>query len=320
MFTNSKYVYEIYKEKSFSKAARNLYISQPALSATIKRIETGIGSPIFDRSTNPIRLTDCGQKYIEAVKQIMDLQDDFTNYLNDLQQLKTGRVSIGGSSLFTSCVLPSIIAEFTKRYPAIEINVVEANTPTLEQQLMSGSLDLMIDNYAFDESVHTGHLFRKEYLLLAVPAQLPVNRELAAYSIAPADIRSGAFLRDDFAEAPLDAFNKQPFILLKAGNDTRDRALHLFQKHGITPKIVLSLDQQMTAYNVTCSGMGISLVSDTLVMNSIDNPNVVFYKLNTQDSCRSLCFFRKSGKYVTRAMEEFLRIATELSGQPPYHK
>ena len=59
------YVYEVYKERSFSKAAENLYISQPALSAMIKKVENKVGMPLFDRSTNPIQLTDCGKRYIK---------------------------------------------------------------------------------------------------------------------------------------------------------------------------------------------------------------------------------------------------------------
>lgn len=313
MFSNSEYVYEVYKERSFSKAARNLYISQPALSVTIKRIENRIGSPIFDRSTNPIGLTECGQKYIEVVKQMMDLQNGFLNYLNNLQDLKTGNINVGGSTLFTSCILPPIIAEFTKRFPSIEINVVEANTPLLEQRLMDGSLDLIIDNYVFDPASHTSVLYRTESLLLAVPAAFPVNDKLKAYQISADDVQNRRFLSDDVDPVPFESFAEEPFVLLKSGNDTRDRALKIFQKHNIRPNVLLSLDQQMTAYNVTCSGMGISFVTDTLVMNTYHNPNVIFYKLDPELSERSLCFFHKNGKYVTRAMEEFLKIAGEIA-------
>ena len=61
MFTGKKYIYEVYKEKSFSKAAQNLYISQPSLSARIKKIEDQIGVPLFDRSTSPLKLTEIGE-------------------------------------------------------------------------------------------------------------------------------------------------------------------------------------------------------------------------------------------------------------------
>lgn len=74
MFSGMNYVYEVYKEQSFSKAAENLYISQPALSSMIKKIETKIGMPLFDRSTSPIQLTECGKKYIKTAEKIMDLE------------------------------------------------------------------------------------------------------------------------------------------------------------------------------------------------------------------------------------------------------
>ena len=60
MFRHMNYVYEVYREGSFSKAAAKLYISQPALSATVKKVETEIGMPLFDRGHSPIRLTECG--------------------------------------------------------------------------------------------------------------------------------------------------------------------------------------------------------------------------------------------------------------------
>ena len=69
-FANMEYVYEVYKEGSFSRAAANLYISQPALSATVKKIEKKIGMPLFDRSTVPIQLTECGRRSLSVMSGI----------------------------------------------------------------------------------------------------------------------------------------------------------------------------------------------------------------------------------------------------------
>lgn len=93
MFNGMKYVYEVYKERSFSNAARNLYISQPALSGMIKKIEKNIGMPLFDRSTTPIQLTECGKKYIKTAEKIMSLEDEFAYYVGKLDELKTGRLT-----------------------------------------------------------------------------------------------------------------------------------------------------------------------------------------------------------------------------------
>ena len=100
MFQGMRYIYEVYKERSFSKAAQNLYISQPSLSAAVKKIENRIGAPLFDRSTSPIRLTDCGREYIRCAEKIMDIQNEFENFINGQNELQTGQLSIGASNLF----------------------------------------------------------------------------------------------------------------------------------------------------------------------------------------------------------------------------
>ena len=101
MFQGMKYVYEVYKEKSFSKAAASLFISQPSLSANVKRIENRIGSPIFDRSTKPLQLTEVGEHYIQAIEKIMDIENNLKNFIRDLGDLKTGTLNIGGSNFFS---------------------------------------------------------------------------------------------------------------------------------------------------------------------------------------------------------------------------
>ena len=85
----------------------------------------------------------------------------------------------------------------------------------------------------------------------------------------------------------------------------------IFRENQLTPKVLFELDQQMTSYNITCSGMGISFISDTLISRVPYHNNVIFYKLSGQYSHRSIYFYWKKGRYLTRAMEEFLRMAQE---------
>ncbi len=97
-----------------------------------------MGTPLFDRSTNPIQLTDCGKEYVKCMEKILDIENGFENYLNHMNELKTGRLSIGGSNFFTSFVLPPIVSRYMQKYPFIQISLIEANTSQLEQQLISG--------------------------------------------------------------------------------------------------------------------------------------------------------------------------------------
>ena len=121
MFSGINYVYEVYRTQSFSKAAKNLYISQPSLSAMIKKIEAKVGAPLFDRSTNPIQLTEYGEQYIRIAEKIMDLEDEFAYYTDNLNELKTGHLSIGTTSFFASYILPKYISQFSAAYPHVKV-------------------------------------------------------------------------------------------------------------------------------------------------------------------------------------------------------
>lgn len=309
MFQGMEYVYAVYQEKSFSKAAQKLFISQPSLSAAVKRVEQKVGYPIFDRSTKPLSLTECGEKYISAVEKIMAVENGFVDFINDWGELKTGSLVLGGSSLFSSWILPQIMGAFSRKHPLVKIALVEENTSRLEELLQSGGVDLVMDNCILDSSVFDRCEYQEEHLLLAVPGNFKINEKLQEYGISAEDIRKGIFLNPEVPGVPLEYFEKEPFILLKPDNDTGKRAMNLCQDHGFTPNVVFELDQQQTAYNVTCSGLGISFVSDTLVSLGTDNPNVIYYKLEGKDNTRKLFFYWKKGRYFSRVMEEFLKTA-----------
>lgn len=169
MFTWKKYVYEVYKEKSFTKAAQNLYISQPSLSARIKKIEEYIGEPLFDRSTTPLQLTEVGEVYIKAAEEIAQIEQRVENYINDLSGLKTGSLAVGASTLFAAYVVPSLITQFNQKFPDVHIQLIEGNTAELEEMLGNNSLDFVIDNYHYDSILYNKESYCEENILLAVP-------------------------------------------------------------------------------------------------------------------------------------------------------
>ena len=311
MFHGMEYVYEVYKEKSFSQAAHNLFISQPSLSAAVKKAEEKIGYPIFDRSTKPLTLTECGKAYIRAVESILSVQADFSNYVNDLGELKNGTLVLGGSSLFSSWILPQLMEKFHQEYPHVKISLIEENTVKLEKLLQDGNIDLVLDNSILSTTVFSNCIFQEERLLLAVPEAFAINQELTEYQISMDQIRSGAFKNEDVPPVPLNHFSRESFVLLKPANDTRKRALALCHLYGFVPKTIFEMDQQQTAYYVTCSGFGISFVSDTLIAKGADMPGVIFYKLDGENSRRNLLFYWKKERYFSKAMQEFLRISLQ---------
>lgn len=307
MFRWKNYVYEVYKEKSFSKAAHNLYISQPYLSAKIKAVEEELGAAIFDRSKSPLRLTETGEVYIKAAEEIFKIEEQVAGYVNNMNSLKVGHLSIGASNVFAAYALPGIITEFKNKYPDVDIRLVEGNTALLEEMLSQNSLDMVIDNNHYDSALYDRELYSCERILLAVPKKFEVCKKLSKYCITEENLRTGAYLSSDFESVPLTEFRDVPFVMLAPGNDTRIRGERLSADAGFRPKIIIELNQQATAYMAASTQMGATFVSDTLAAKLPNHQNLFYFKLDGEASKRNVYFYYKKRKIKTRAMEEFVR-------------
>ena len=306
MFVWKKYVYEVYKERSFTKAAQNLYISQPSLSARIKKIEEIIGEPLFDRSTTPLQLTEVGKVYIEAAEEITQIEQRVENYINDLAGLKTGNLAVGASTLFAAYVVPSLITQFNQKFPDVHIQLIEGNTAELEEMLGSNALDFVIDNYHYDSILYNKELYCEENILLAVPKHFAVNEELGMYQLSYKNIKNKNYLNQKYPAVPLGRFADLPFIMLTQGNDTRTRGDRLCRNVGFKPNIVLEFNQQSTAYMASSTQLGATFISDILVSQLPTFENLVYYKLDGEEAKRKVFFYYKTHKYKTRVMEEFI--------------
>lgn len=311
MFVWKKYVYEVYKERSFTKAAQNLYISQPSLSARIKKIEEIIGEPLFDRSTTLLQLTEVGKVYIEAAEEITQIEQRVENYINDLAGLKTGNLAVGASTLFAAYVVPSLITQFNQKFPDVHIQLIEGNTAELEEMLGSNALDFVIDNYHYDSILYNKELYCEENILLAVPKHFAVNEELGMYQLSYKNIKNKNYLNQKYPAVPLGRFADLPFIMLTQGNDTRTRGDRLCRNVGFKPNIVLEFNQQSTAYMASSTQLGATFISDILVSQLPAFENLVYYKLDGEEAKRKVFFYYKTHKYKTRVMEEFIRMMHE---------
>lgn len=313
VFDGMEYVYAVYREGSFQKAAEKLFVSQPSVSASVRRVEERVGSRLFDRSRKPLALTECGEAYIACTEKIFAMERDFTEYVNDWEGLRRGRLAVGGSSLFSSLLLPPMMASFRERYPGITLTLAEETTPRLEEMLRQGTVDLVVDYTIpnmelYDSSDRPGgraHSRRAargggQRASRAVPHCTGADRA-AARNAAPG--------------VPMELLKDESFVLLKSENDTRARADALCRLGGFEPKTAMEFDQQMTAYLAGCSGAGITFVSSVLVSRLSPNPGICYYRLPEPESRRDIRLFWKRGRYKTRAMEAFLAMPPENGGE-----
>lgn len=314
MFDGKEYVYAVYEEKSFSKAAQKLYITQPALSTAIKKVEKKIGSPIFDRSTSPIGLTPGGEVYIEAIEKLFNLEETTLNQLNNLNGLLAGKLVIGGTIFFTSFILPALLAEFSTKYPQIKIELAEGTTTQLTDRLMGEEVDLIIDNSELDDKNYEKYYYATERIILAVPKSFEINESLKEYQMTKIDVANHRNSDPEFPALPLPLLKNTPFIFLKEENSIYKRGTKMCSRQNYYPNIVLKPDQVVTAFNMAGKGVGATFIPDALIASVPYDAPLCYYKMDEALSVRHVYLYKKRNKYLTKAMEEFLRVATGDEG------
>lgn len=310
MFRNSEYIYTVYKEGSFSKAAEKLFIAQSSLSLTIKKAENRIGATIFNRTTNPITLTEFGNEYIKAVEKIRTITNELNNKLYDINHLHTGHISIGAATFFASCILPQVISKFTKTHPNISIDIYDSSATYLIKNLDNGSLNFLITNANLDKNIYHQYTLAHCHLILAIPENLLTHELSQEKSLTINEIKHQNLLQKKKALS-LNKLKNIPFILLRSGNSSRKKCDDLFKTINFKPKINLEVDQNSTAYSLCLNGIGATIVNNKLIEKMGIPKHIKFFRLEGPSTNQSIYMYTKKNIFITRAMEEFINTLTQ---------
>lgn len=141
----------IIEEKSFSRAAQRLFLTQPAISMQIKALENDIGQVLFDRSTKEIMCTEAGNLLYPCAQRVLQEIDNARNKIDEIKNLVRGQLTLGCSDTVSSYLLPSFLSQFLEKYPFLEVSV--RNRPTqfivrmvLEQEVDIGFVTMPVKN------------------------------------------------------------------------------------------------------------------------------------------------------------------------------
>lgn len=149
-----KIFYEVAKEENITRASENLFISQPAVSQSIKKLENELGGVLFNRNNKGLSLTEEGKSFFEYVKRAIEMiekgEDEFSNF----KSLKSGKVKIGISTMLAKQILIKPLIHFHKDFGDIKIEILNGLTKDLIEELEKGNLDIII----FSENINSGNL------------------------------------------------------------------------------------------------------------------------------------------------------------------
>ncbi len=239
MLKKMRYVYTVYEEKSFSKAAEKLFVSQPSLSCMVKKVESSYGITIFDRTTTPISLTPEGEYYISTVEKILKLEDDMRQYLRDCSNGFVGNICFGGSSFFCTVILSGLIKQFGNEYPNIRVDWLEMRNDELISHILQRKIDFALEVDRLEAAGIDSLKFGVEELILAVPAAFSVNEKLRGSYFRPGSEEGNIRGIYDLKPVGLEPFRDIPFVFLREGNDSYSRGFNICRNAGFEPNIAM---------------------------------------------------------------------------------
>lgn len=311
MLNDMNCIYTIFLEKSFSKAAKKLYISQPALSNIVKKTEEKIGHLIFDRSTIPLSVTKEGIYYIECVESILNIEKNMLKYFSDMKNINLEPIVIGGSSYFCAYVFPKLIKKFNEKYPDVTFEIVEDSITGLLEGIEENKIDIIFETAISEENKNLAtYLYDYEYVVLCVPSSMELNNKLTEYQISYEDIKNRNFLNESFLPVPLKQFKNIPFVRMKEGNDLWKRGRQMCKNAGFNQISIYQLDQLLTALHVVVqTGSGALFIRDTLIKNFCTlGHKLVYYKIGDSLAKRKIFIATKKKRYVASSTKNFLEL------------
>ena len=294
-----EYFNTILKAGSISAAADDLGITQPALSAFLKRLETSVGATLLNRSTNPVTLTDAGEAFARYLENVKMLGRKLSQEIDDLQNLKRGKVVVGGAIFFNVAYLPAAVAEFNQLYPGIDIEIVDGKIPEITADALAGKIDVFTTPVkGHDEDFCYEEMFN-EKIFLCTPPGWELNKKL------PKPDASGyAVLNDE----DFDLLKDCTFITLHDDQDIGRKMHAVFDKHDFTPKHTVIGGQTLTTLDLTLSGVGISMISESTLQNYKLQEKPGIYLIDPEICSRSMYIAYPKNQYVSQATKEFIRV------------
>lgn len=304
------YVYQVYKDGSFSKAAETLYMTQPALSLAIKRVENALGAELFERGRHPLSLTHAGELYLETIRNIQNLENDLARQISELRQLNAGSLHIGGTHFLNCYVLAPILSAFSHLYPGIDLQITECASNQLVQLLRQHDLDMILNCDPTLVQQFQNHVAFSDHILLSVPRNFPIPRECQTAAFTAEDILAQKHLSPSAPAVSLNCFRDLDFILLMPGNNLYQRAMLMFNSAGFAPNIRMSLSQLVTAYHFSAQGIGCTFVSDFLVRHS--DENLFFFNLGMPEAQRVFHVLLPNRSYTPASVRAFIQLAEKM--------
>lgn len=292
------YVCTLARCQTISKAAEELYISQPALSVYISNLEKYLGMKLFERTGKCFILTPIGEEYVERAEKMLQLKAEFDQLVEIAAGKTRGRVRVGIQQRRAITTVPRVMSTFLKEYPDIDVVFKEGQHGDLVKMYLDNAVDLLLCVYK-DELPDTKYIeMGKDQVLVALPASHPANENV--YEVKG----------ERFRHLDLKCLDREVFILPQKGQSLRVTAERIMEQAQIKPGRIIEIRNFETIMSMVDSGIGVGFNRRSYIGMLERYGNINYYLFGDKPYCSRLVIAYRKG-YVfepyTKRLVELLK-------------
>jgi LysR family transcriptional regulator, transcription activator of glutamate synthase operon len=288
-----RYLVALADERHFTRAAQRAHVAQPALSQQIRRLEHEVGTPLVERTTRRVAMTDAGEVLVARARRVLAEIEAANSELQSLKGLLSGRVTVGAMHTMGPIDVSLALARFRERHPGVELTVREQASEELAELLRVDELDLAF--LSVTERVESHGLGLRRLVLEELVVVLPEDHRLASRRrVRMADLAD------------------EQFISYRAGARLRELLLSAGHQAGFEPRITLESNESERIRRLVARGLGVAVLPRSDAERA--GAEVAVATLVEPALFRDITLAWREGRRQSPAAAEFLELARATFG------
>jgi DNA-binding transcriptional LysR family regulator len=286
-FEQLKTFLEVSRQKSFSRAAERLLVTQPAISAQIRSLEKEVGARLFDRDGGKVTFTAAGRVFEPFAEHCLNCQSHILGIVAELHRSPRGAISISANEATCLYVLPAVFAQFRKQFLRVGLSIVRAERSRTLEAVLNREVDFGVVALPVKDPRLTVELIHKDELAFVVPAAHPLTAQVSVC---------------------LKEAVQHPMVLMKQGRQ-RELLDNLFHMQDLQPKIAMEVESSELVKRLVAAGLGTGFLPQANVASDAQAGLLKILPVKDMRLSRDLALIYRKGKDLTRAAQVFLDIA-----------
>jgi LysR family transcriptional regulator, low CO2-responsive transcriptional regulator len=286
------------RHSSFTKAAEELFITQPTVSTQVKQLTKAVGLPLFEQIGKRLFLTEAGKELLITCQEIFDKLDNFEMKVADLKGTRQGKLTLGVITT-AKYFIPRLLGAFCQKYPGIDIALQVTNHQKLQERMIDNEDDLYILSHPPDEIELCSRSFLENPLVVVARQDHPLA---------------------GLTKIPIERLNNEPFIMRESGSGTRQAVQKLLNLHDVAVKVRLELGSNEAIKHAIAGGLGISVLSKHTLISDGENGELAILDVEHFPIQRDWYVCYLAGKQLSVIADAFLQYLLEASRTIPINE